>query len=295
MSGGGGTTTSTVQQQLTPEQSQLLRGVAPIAQAYIQNPPKAYGGALTAPVSPQTTQGQNMALGAAMGPIQAQTQQALAGSQWLTSGQALDPRSNPYEQAAINAAIKPITQNFQENVMPGISNQAMAAGQYGYNRQALETNQAMRDYLQSVGSTSAGMANQDYQAGLNAMTSALYSAPQIAQAGALPSEMVGAVGLQRQQMQQQAIDAAMQQYYTSQFLPLTIAQQIASMAFGMPGGGSIGQQQGAGTSTLQGILGGLTGAAGLGSALLGSGGLAGLFGGGAAGDLAGGLGAAFLA
>jgi len=263
MSGGGGTTSATTTQLLSPQQQRLLQDVTPVGEAYLGAPPKAYGGALTAPVSPQTTQGQNLALGAAMGPVKAQTQSALGGSQWLTSGQALDARSNPYLQSAINAAVLPITQNFQENVLPGIDANAMKAGQFGYNRQALETNQAMRDYLQAVGSTSAGMASQGYQQGLNAMTSALYSVPGVAQAGMLPAEAVGAVGQQQQQLQQQAIDAAMQQYYTQQFLPLTIAQQIASMAFGMPGGGSMATQKGAGTSPLQGILGGAAAGGGL--------------------------------
>jgi hypothetical protein len=192
----------------------------------------------------------------------------------LTSGQALDPRSNPYGQAAINAALLPISQNFQRTVLPGINDQAQQAGQFGYNRQALQTNLAMQDYLQSIGSTAAGMANQQYGQGLNAMTSGLMSAPGVAQAGMLPSEAVSAVGTQQQQLQQQAIDAAMQQYYTSQFMPLTIAQQIASMAFGMPGGSSQAQQTGAGTSALQTGLGAATGIGGL---LSGIGALGGLF------------------
>jgi hypothetical protein len=208
-----------------------------------------------------------MALGAAMGPVEQQTQQAMAGSQWLTSGQALNAQSNPYLQSAINAAIKPITQNFQETVLPGINDQAQLAGQFGYNRQALETNQANRDYLQSVGTTAANMASQGYGQGLQAMTSAEMSAPGVAQAGMLPAEATSAVGMQQQQMQQQAIDAAMQQYYTSQFMPLTIAQQIASMAFGMPGGSSQATQQGAGTSPLQSIIGGAGAAGGLASGI----------------------------
>jgi hypothetical protein len=199
--------------------------------------------------------------------MQSQTESAMAGSQWLTSGQALDASSNPYLQSAINAAIKPITQNFQETVLPGINDQAQLAGQFGYNRQALETNQANRDYLQAVGSTAANMASQGYGQGLQAMTSAEMSAPGVAQAGALPGETVSAVGLQQQQMQQQAIDAAMQQYYTSQFMPLTIAQQIASMAFGMPGGSSQATQTGAGTSPLQMLIGGAGAAGGLASGI----------------------------
>jgi len=189
-----------------------------------------------------------------------QTQQAMAGSGWLTSGQALDARSNPYLQSAINAAILPISQNFQQTVLPGINDAAQRAGQFGYNRQAIETAQANRDYLQSIGSTAAQMASQGYGQGLNAMTSALMSAPGVSQAGMLPAEVSSAVGTQQQQLQQQAIDAAMQQYYTSQFMPLTIAQQIASMAFGMPGGSSQAQQTGAGTSPLQLLLGGGTAA-----------------------------------
>ena len=252
---GGGTTSATTTQNLSPQQQQLLSGVTPIASAYAANPPQAYQGTTTAPISPYTYQGESQALGAAAGPIQSQTQQALAGSQWLTSGQALDAQSNPYLQSAINAAVLPISQNYQRTVLPGINDAAIQSGQFGYNRQALETNQAMQDYLQSVGSTAANMASTGYQQGLGAMTSALGTAPGVAAAGALPGEITGAVGTQQQQLEQQSIDAAMQQYYTEQFMPLTVAQQIASMAFGMPGGSTVSQQQVPGVNPLQALMG----------------------------------------
>lgn len=263
MSSGGGQTSATTTQQLSPQQQQLLGAIMPTAQAYAKNPPGAYAGPTTAPISPYTYQGESQALGAAAGPIQAQTQQALAGSQWLTSGQALDAQSNPYLQSAINAAIQPITQNFQRNVLPSENSAAIQAGQYGYNRQALQNQQDVQAYLNSVGQTGATMANQGYQGGLQAMTSALGTAPGVAAAGALPGEITGAVGTQQQQMQQQAIDAAMQQYYTGEFMPLTIAQQIAAMAFGMPGGSTVSQQQVPGTGVLQSLFGGAAAGGGL--------------------------------
>lgn len=103
------------------------------------------------------------------------------GVQAGTSGQmdamtrlmnAGDPSSNQYVANAINSAIRPVTQNFQEQVMPAIRQGAQAAGQMGSSRQGIAEGIAARGYQDTVGDISSNMMNQAYNQGLQAMNSA---------------------------------------------------------------------------------------------------------------------------
>jgi hypothetical protein len=234
---------STSQTFLTPQQQKLLGLAVPVAANYIgpggQVKAQPYPSQTAAPVDPQTIKGQESALGMAIGPQTDAAQSALAGSSFLTSGKVLDARTNPYLQSAISAGTRPITENFQNAVLGNIRDNAQLAGQYGYNRQGLEENAANRDYMKQIADTSSQMASTNYQSGLQAMTSGLQSEPGVMQASGVPAQTINAVGLQRQQLQQQQIDAAIQQYYQKQFMPLSIASQLASLAMGLPGAGSV--------------------------------------------------------
>ena len=240
MATGGGGSSSQSTTQMSPQQQKLLGLAVPVANQYIgpggQVKAQTYPGSTAAPVDPQTIKGQEMALGYAIGPQADAAQSALAGSSFLTSGKVLDARTNPYLQSAISAGIRPITENYQGAVLGNIRDNAQLAGQYGYNRQGLEENAAARDYMKQIADTSSSMASTNSQSGLGAMTSALGSQPGVMQASGIPAQSVNAVGLQRQQLAQQQKDAAIQQYYQKQFLPLSIASQIASLAMGLPGG-----------------------------------------------------------
>lgn len=240
MASSGQGSSSTSSQQLSPQQQKLLGLAVPVMNQYIgpggQVKAQAYPGQTEAPVDPSTIRGQEAALGMAMGPQSDAAQSALAGSSWLTSGKVLDARTNPYLQSAISAGTRPITENFNNAVLGNIRDNAQLAGQYGYNRQGLEENAANRDYMKQIGDTSSTMASTNYQAGLGAMTSALASQPGVMQASTIPANTINAVGLQRQQLDQQQRDAAIAQYYQKQFMPLNIASQIAAMAMGLPGG-----------------------------------------------------------
>jgi Chaperone of endosialidase len=271
MATSGGGSQSTSQTFLTPQQKKLLGLAVPVASSYIgpggDVKAKAYPGATAAPVDPYAIEGQKMALGYAMGPQADAAQSSLAGSSFLTGGKVLDARTNPYLQSAISAGIRPITENFQNSVLGNIRDNAQLAGQYGYNRQGLEESAANRDYMKQVADTSSQMASTNYQSGLQAMTNALGTEPGVMQASGIPGQTVNAVGLQRQQLAQQQIDAAIQQYYQKQFLPLSIASQLASLAMGLPGAGSVTSGSASQTASPFQMI------TGLGSMALGAGGM----------------------
>lgn len=83
-----------------------------------------------------------------------------------------DPANNAYVGNAINSAIRPVTQNFNEQVMPAIRQGAQAAGQMGSSRQGIAEGIAARGYQDTVGDISSNMMNQAYNQGLSAMNSA---------------------------------------------------------------------------------------------------------------------------
>lgn len=264
-------TTSTVTNttQLSPQQQALLGAAVPIVQSSLQSSNLIpYQGSLVAPTSPEQQTGQQLALGAAerMAPTIGNT---LAGLNF-TQGPGLFVSSNPAMQDAIGAAIRPLMQNYMQNVIPNIRMGAAFGGQSGSSRAGVAEGIATQSLFQQMGDTAATMANQGYQTGLDALVRGMALAPQTVGMTLMPSQIYDAVGLQRQQQQQAVLDAERARFYENKFLPLTMAQNAASMAFGMPGTGVASSTAPTGIRSPSPIASGLGGAAAgyaLGSAL----------------------------
>ncbi len=298
---GGGTSTTTTTQELSPEQRKLIEPVIPIAQDYLKNPPKQYQGSSIAGFDPLQQQAQQMTINAAnsMIPVTSQIPQQLQnltqgaigtagasmaqgaqgnqqlqgmlngpGMNFLTSGAVLDPNSNQYLQRAIEGATQPIVQNFQNTVLPGITQEAVASGGFGGTRQGIAEGLAAQGMQQQIGNVASTMMNQNYQNGLNVMQGSLgqqitgqlggqqaqQQAIQGAQSGIntasgllqntgnilkqtnVPAEAIAAVGGQNQAMSQAQLSEQVQKYINEQLIPFATAQDVAAMAFGMPGG-----------------------------------------------------------
>lgn len=271
MAGGGGSTTKT-QATLAPEQSQILKAIMPTLQKYGAmagegNPP-IYQGQTVAPANANQVAGQNAVVGAAQGPVGASTGSALQGLDFFTSGAAMDPTRNPGLSGAIQAAIDPITKNYQNVVMPGINQGAVDAGMFGEGRHGVAQGLASDAYLRQVGDTTANIVNPAYQAGLDATSRSLAFAPGVLQAGYGPGEALSAVGGQQQTQQQTEINAAIQKFAQENYLPLDLAQQIAGIAFGLPIGGSTTTSSGGGASPAMGALGGAASGAAMGTMIM---------------------------
>lgn len=278
--GGGApsntTSTTTTTQELSPEQRRLLKPVIPIAEEFVKNPPQQYPGSAIAPFDPLQQQAQQAYLAAAapgssFGNFIDQTQ---AGNQFLL-GPVLYPQSNPALQSATEAAIRPITQNFTQSVLPNIRGGATGAGQYGGSRQGIAEGLASQSYLRQVGDTSAQLQSEAYGQGLDAFTRALYAAPQTAQLSLLPPQIQEAVGLQRQQQAQQQLSETVSKFVNEQIIPFAAAQDVAALAFGIGGGSATATSTGNApvgqTSPFQGALGGAGLGATVGSAIPGVG------------------------
>lgn len=274
-------TTTTVTNELSPEQRQLLNLAMPVAERFVQNPPTFFPGPTVAPFSPLETEGQQAALAFAREQLPGIVGAPTQGLQFLTSGDVLRPESNPALQAAIEAAIRPLHQTFGQQILPGIRGEAQLAGQFGGSRQGVAEGIASQALLQGVGDVSARMQSEAYQTALDNMTRALAFAPGIVGLGLLPSDVISAVGGQQRGMEQALINEQIQRHAAEQLLPFQAAQQVAGLAFGMPGGGTTSTSLIPGTqqpSALQRGLGGAAAGAALGS-MLGFPGIGGVVGG----------------
>ena len=126
-------------------------------------------------------------------------QDVIGGAQGAL-GRALDPsQQNPYLQRAMQSAIRPLTQNYQENVLSGITDQAVQSGQSGSSRQGIAEGIAGRGYLDQIGDITSQMAYGDYGAGMDRMMQGIGQAGAVANLGMMPSGIYGGVGAAQQQ------------------------------------------------------------------------------------------------
>lgn len=266
MGGGQQSSTQTTQQILSPEQQRLLDPVIPVAENFVKNPPKAFGGSGVAGFDPLQQMAQQMIIGASNGMLPMLGQQqaggnalmqgggAVLGNQvgaqnFLMSGAALDPNMNPALARVTDAATRPLIDAFQRQIMPSIANDAVSAGGFGGTRQGIAEGIAASDLQRQVGDISAQVQNNAYSQGLQAMAQLAGQAPgsasiaqgldrmpQILNSSLLPAQLTGAVGDVRQGMTQAQLSDTIQRFVNEQMLPFAAAQDVAALAFGIPAG-----------------------------------------------------------
>jgi hypothetical protein len=275
MSGGSSpaTQTQSTTTNLSPDQQQLLGLAMPSLSQYAANPTTVPTSGLVAPFTSAQTTGQSQVLGA--NPTQSGVVgNAANASNFLTTGAALNPSSNPYESAAMTAADQPIYNQLNQQTLPQLGEAATGVGQTGSSRAGVAQGLATEGANEAVGQTNANIANTSYNTGLQSMVQALGLAPSTAAGQTIPGASTSAVGDTQQQQTQQGIDASLlASIYNSQ-QPLSTGEALAGIASGIPGASvtSTGTTSAQSPSTLAQIL----GYGGLGVGLLGAGGTSGL-------------------
>lgn len=270
---GGGESRTVTTQELSPEQQQLLSLVIPEARKFVSKPPQQFPGSAIAPFTPNQLGAQQGALSQAFGGNVGQVSDAAAQAQQFALGPVLFPESNPALRAATQAAIRPITEQFTQSVLPNIRQGAITAGGFGGSRQGIAEGLASQAFARQVGDTSAQIQSEAFGQGLDLFGRALFAAPGTAQLGLLPTQIQEAVGLQQQQQQQRLLTEEAQRFVNAQLIPFAAAQDVAGLAFGFPGGPatSTTSSTGAGTSPVQNALGGAAAGASIGSIIPGVG------------------------
>lgn len=235
--GGGQTSTTTTTQELSPEQRQLINLVMPTAEQFAAEPPELFPGSAISPFDPLQLQAQEslLALAGPGGQLSSLTGQAGLASEFLL-GPVLFPESNPALAAATEAAIRPLTENFERSILPGIRGGATTAGGFGGSRQGIAEGLAAQGLTRQIGDVSSTIQANAFQQSLDAMTKALFAAPATAQLQRLPGQAMEAVGAQRRGMEQARLSEEAQRFMAEQLIPFSVAQDIAALAFGMPGG-----------------------------------------------------------
>lgn len=199
MSGGGGSTKS-VTQNYSPEEAARRSAIMDQAiKLYNQQGPNpGYTGAVPVGFSQDTQQAQDW-MRTAAGQAQGVTGDMAQALQFGLTG-AIDLENNPYFQQAQEAALRPITQNFREQVLPGISSNAQAQGAYGGARQGIAEALAADRYMQNIADTSSKMSLDAYNSGLDASIKALGLAPSTMSAFGTPASLLSSVGAQTENL-----------------------------------------------------------------------------------------------
>ena len=246
---------------------------------------------------------QQEALARQQSPVLQQAQQAYQASLGQVGQTAAGGflNANPYQQAMMEAATRPLTQQFSQAVLPGISSLYSKSGRLGSGSMERALGTATEAYGRSLGDITSNIAGTQYQQerGLQQQAQLQQAqlaglAPQFYGQQFLPSQTLAQVGAQQEAISAQPLQEQLARYQFGQQLPYQQLQGYLSSVYGTPLG-SYGTQttnaptyQNRGAGVLGGgIAGGLGGYA-LGQAFPQIGGTYGALGGAALGGLLGG-------
>jgi len=172
----------------------------------------------------------------------------LTGLEKTAAGEFLG--GSPYRDAMIEAATRPLTQQFTEQVMPGIQSQFSQAGRLGSGAQAAVTGRATEGFGRAIGDVATNIAAQDYARERAFQEAATRDV--ISQAGNLgnvfssflaPSQVLGQVGAQREAISAQPLQEAIQRFEYTQNLPQQQFANYMAAIYGSPLGAATQQQQ----------------------------------------------------
>ena len=244
--GGGGSKGSRIDPFLAPY---LQTGLQRAQQLFFGAQPTLYPGQMY--VSPseqtQTALAQQEALATQAQPTLQAAQQAYLsslGQIGQTAGGSFLGGS-PYRDQMIAAATRPLTQQFEQQIIPGISSQFSRAGRYGSGAMERALGTATEAYTRGLGDVAGTIAGQDYareralQQQAQVQQAALgQAAPSFFQMGFLPSQTLAQVGAAREAIAAQPLQEQMQRYQYSQQLPYQQLQGYLSSVYGSPMGSS---------------------------------------------------------
>lgn len=175
-------------------------------------------------------------------------------------------QGNPYQQAMLAAAQRPLVQQYSEQVVPGIASLYSRAGRYGSGAMERALGTSTEAFGRAIGDVSANIVGRDYANERSLMQQAqmgqaalAQAAPSFFQASFLPAQALAQVGAAQEQIAQRPLTEAIQRYQFSQQLPYQQLQGFLSSVYGTPMGSSqIPQPQPAQTNQFGQALGGAT-------------------------------------
>jgi hypothetical protein len=233
---GGDTTTTTTTNPPAFQQPFIQNVLEQATALYNQGPLPYFPGSTVAGQPEALTAGFDSAVNQA---VPFTTDIANVGGNALTQLVAgADPLNNPFFQSTLQALLRPITEGFTENVLPGIDAGAVQAGGFGGSRQGVAQGAATGNYLDSLGTTATTFGTNAYQAGLDSLGRALLAAPAVQQMGIVPSNILTAVGGAERGIEQEGINAEVDRFNFEQASPYDALSYYAGLV-GNPLGSSV--------------------------------------------------------
>ncbi|MCP4089616.1 MAG: hypothetical protein GY746_07465 [Gammaproteobacteria bacterium] len=184
-----------------------LENVFTGAESAADNPMQFYGGQTYANMDPMQRAGMDAQLAYAnsgMGNQIGAAQQAHMGAL-----NAPDVANNPYINAQADTITGRLNRNFNEELMPGIQQGAIGAGQTGSSRQGVAEGIAARGTQEALGDSLSNLYGNAYGQGLQAQQGAMGMAGQMANLGMLPGQVQQQIGGIQRGEEQRGIDEAM--------------------------------------------------------------------------------------
>jgi len=183
-------------------------------------------------------------------------------------------QGNPYQQQMVEAATRPLVQQYSNQVLPGIASLYSKSGRYGSGAMQNALGQATEQYGRALGDVSANIVGPQYdqerarqQQALMGLTNLAQAAPGIYAQQYLPSQQLAQVGQQREAIAMQPLSEAMQRYSFQQQLPYQQLSGYLSSVYGSPTASYGSTTQNMSTNPTVGAIGGALGGGLLGSAV----------------------------
>ena len=245
-------TTSQIDPALRPF---LTQGLERARELFLTGPqPTFFPGQTYISPSAQTEQAlaQQEALATGAQPTLQQAQQAYQASLGQIGQTAAGGflQGNPYQQAMLAAATRPLTQQFGEQVLPGVASLYSRAGRYGSGAMERALGGATEAYGRALGDVTSNIVGQDYareralqQQAQGQQAALAQAAPSFFQQGFLPSQALAQVGAAQEQIAAQPLQEQIQRFQYSQQLPYSQLQSYLSSVYGTPMASSVYPQQ----------------------------------------------------
>ena len=237
------TSTSSIDPALLPYLTQGLQRAQSLFLTGQQ--PEFFPGQTYVSPSAATTEAiaQQEAIARQQSPVLQQAQQAytssLSGIGNTAAGGFLN--ANPYQQAMMEAATRPLTQQFSQAVLPGISSLYSKSGRLGSGSMERALGTATEAYGRSLGDITANIAGTQYQQerGLQQQAQLQQAqlaglAPQFYSQQFLPSQTLAQVGAQQEAILAQPLQEQLARYQFGQQLPYQQLQGYLSSVYGTP-------------------------------------------------------------
>lgn len=148
---------------------------------------------------------------------------------------------SPYREQLIAAATRPLTQQFEQAILPGIASGFSRAGRYGSGAMEQAQARATEAYGRAFGDVATNVAAQDYarerqlqQQAQLAQSALAQAAPSFFQASFLPSQALATVGAAREQIAGRPLQEEMARFSFEQQAPRESLMSFLSSVYGSP-------------------------------------------------------------